>query len=202
MITLPKKVFSSKDLKLLWWTDGNSFKKRLSYWLKKGYLVKLRKWLYVTPEVLEDPQPKHIFQIATSIYSPSYISFETALAYHGINFQYSPTITVAAPYAKEVEIPTLNLKIQFKRLPLSILTNPTWIQKNDNYRIASPLRAICDTLYKTKGHFYFDNLPPQAKKLIQQSKSPKNCYKLLPIFEYHQDANSTQTAQTLAFWNS
>lgn len=49
--------------------------------LKKGILVRLRRGVYLIGKPFRKIRPSN-FQIAHSIYGPSYISFESALFYH------------------------------------------------------------------------------------------------------------------------
>lgn len=58
--------------------DRNS----LTRWVRKGYLVRLRQGWYAFRECLR--QPDMARYIANRIYSPSYISLETALSFYGM----------------------------------------------------------------------------------------------------------------------
>lgn len=63
-----------------WRHDFNRL--NLNYWLKKGYIVKLRKEWYAFYECLA--QPDFGQYIANRIYRPSYISLHTALSHYGM----------------------------------------------------------------------------------------------------------------------
>lgn len=65
---------------LSWQPDFNRF--NLNNWLKKGYLVKLRKEWYAFSECLEIPDFGQY--IANRIYMPSYISLHSALSHYGM----------------------------------------------------------------------------------------------------------------------
>jgi predicted transcriptional regulator of viral defense system len=47
---------------------------------------------------------KNKFEIATKIYKPSYISFETVLSQSGVIFQYYSQIFVASYLTREIEV--------------------------------------------------------------------------------------------------
>lgn len=49
--------------------------------LKKGTLIRLKKGIYLIEK--NDPSSIDSFEIAQQLYGPSYISFESALSYHG-----------------------------------------------------------------------------------------------------------------------
>lgn len=178
-----KKIYTANDLKLLRGSQDNTFKKRLSYQLKTNKLTKIRKWIYVTSDQIYNLEESDYRHIANSISLPSYISFETVLRDHGVIFQMYISIFVAANYTKEIkiEIPQQEnqIKIQFQKLPIEILSNPLWLETENWYSIASLERALCDILRKQK-EFYFDNLDSEKINItkLEQIADFYNIYKL------------------------
>src|SRR3989339_665245 len=84
-----KTIFTSEDLALLWQeTDKDNLKAKISYYPKKGSLLRLTRGVFAKDKKYD---PK---ELATSIYIPSYISFETALREAGMIFQHYETIFV------------------------------------------------------------------------------------------------------------
>jgi predicted transcriptional regulator of viral defense system len=160
-----KKILTSNDLKISWWVSANSFKKRLSYNLKTGKLTKIRKWLYVFTDQIENLWSEDYLIIANSIYNPSYISFETVLNREWINFQYYKSLFVASKYKKEVIIPLLDLNISFYKIPDSLLLDNLWIIHSLSYDIASKERSICDVMLRSPD-YYFDNLSSVNKDTL------------------------------------
>ena len=60
----------------------NFDRKNLVRWQEKGYIKKIRnKWYIFSDKNINEI---NLFYIANSIYSPSYISFESALSYYNI----------------------------------------------------------------------------------------------------------------------
>lgn len=55
-------------------------RRRLSEWQEKGLIKKLARGFYVFAD--EDLSEAELFLIANSIYSPSYVSLQSALSYH------------------------------------------------------------------------------------------------------------------------
>ncbi len=178
-----KKIYTANNLKLLRGSQDNTFKKRLSYQLKTNKLTKIRKWIYVTSDQIYNLEESDYRHIANSISLPSYISFETVLRDHGVIFQMYISIFVAANYTKEIkiEIPQQEnqIKIQFQKLPIEILSNPLWLETENWYSIASLERALCDILRKQK-EFYFDNLDSEKINItkLEQIADFYNIYKL------------------------
>jgi len=77
-------IFSLRDIVNIF-PDANveTIKNNLTNWLKKGYIERLKRNLYMCVEpVLESATPD--FYIANKLYIPSYISLETALSHYNI----------------------------------------------------------------------------------------------------------------------
>ena len=72
-------VFSLNDIKNI---DHNFYRPRLNEWQEKGYIRKIIRGYYSFPENMQSESS--LFEIANRIYSPSYVSCETALAYYGL----------------------------------------------------------------------------------------------------------------------
>jgi predicted transcriptional regulator of viral defense system len=151
-------VFDLKDLwKILNEPNYNNLKSKVSYYVKKWYLTRIRKWIFVKDDF-------DVFELACKIYTPSYISFETVLSQEGIIYQKIDTIYVASYLSRTLKIDYKDriIKIVYRKLKDEILYNPVWIIKKDFYSIASWQRAIQDMKYLKKD-FYFDNLKYESK---------------------------------------
>ena len=145
-----KTVFSTKDVALLWGEESEGATRvRLSYYVKTGKLIRIHRGLYAKDENYDK------FELATRIYTPSYISFETVLTRAGINFQYYDNIFVASYVNREIEIG--GQKITFIRMKNYVLSNTAGIEHNAGYAIATKERAFLDRIYVSKD-YHFDNL--------------------------------------------
>lgn len=72
-------VFSIKDIE----KEFPKFdKKALVYWQKKGYIIKIRNGYYCFSTI--EKNDFFLFHVGNKIYSPSYISLETALSYYNV----------------------------------------------------------------------------------------------------------------------
>lgn len=90
-----KTVLTNKDLALIWQeTNQDNLKAKIAYYVKQNALVRLTRGVFAKDK---NYNPK---ELATSIYTPSYISFETVLREAGIIFQHYDTIFVAGPWPK------------------------------------------------------------------------------------------------------
>ena len=147
-----KTVFTFKDLILLWTeSDVNFVKKKIHRYVKSGKMNSVRKGIYSKDKNYDK------YELATKIYTPSYVSFETVLGQAGITFQHYNQIFVAS-YTKR-EITADGQKYSYKRIKDAIFTNPAGIESKDNYSIATPERAFLDVVYLNKD-YHFDNLNP------------------------------------------
>lgn len=145
-----KTVFSSKDLALLWQeTNKNNLKSKMAYYVKRGLLTRISRGIFVKNKEY-DPR-----ELATSIYLPSYISFETVLRGAGMIFQYYDTIFVASVLSKTILVD--RQRIAFRKLKDAVLYNPRGIENRGSYSIATPERAFLDLIYLFP-EYHFDNL--------------------------------------------
>lgn len=169
-------VFTFKEL-LLTSIEAkpNLLKRRLNYYVKKGELYHIRRGLYAKDKNYNK------LELATKIFTPSYVSFETVLAEAGIIFQYYSTIFVATYQTKEILCD--GQLYSFKKIKDTILTNSAGVEQKNYYSIASKERAFLDILYLNKG-YHFDNLAPlDFNKVLE----------LLPIYHNKRMERRVQT---------
>lgn len=147
-----KSIFSTKDVALLWQEDNRMvITDRLKKYVKAGKLIRLRHGIYAKDENYDR------LELATRIYTPSYISFETVLTHSGINFQKYDSIFVASYVTREIEVG--EQRIAFIRIKDHVLTDLTGIEHNNGIAMASKERAFLDRVYVSQD-YHFDNLSP------------------------------------------
>src|SRR3989339_2058481 len=160
-----KTVFTFKDVILLWGeSDVNFVKKKIHRYVKAGKINSVRKGIYSKDKNYDK------YELATKIYTPSYISMETVLGAAGITFQLYGKIFVVSYATKEIECD--GQKYSYKKIKDTILTNQAGIKSKENYSIASPERAFLDVVYLNKD-YHFDNL---------SSLNWDKVYEILPIY--------------------
>lgn len=165
LIKRKQTVFSVKDVSLLWReTDAALIKQKLFRYAKSGKIHNLRRGIYAK-DINYDR-----YELASRIFTPSYISFETVLLKSGVIFQLYNQIFVASYLSREVMID--GQKYTFRKIKDSILTNKTGIEIKNGYFIASCERAFLDTVYLNKD-YYFDNL---------RNLNWTKVYEILPIY--------------------
>lgn len=150
LLRSPKTVFSTKDIALLWREKTeSSVRVRLSQYAKKGKLIRLCRGIYAKDKDYDR------FELATRIYTPSYISFETVLTRTGVNFQYYSNIFVASYITREIEVD--GQKISFVKMKDYVLSNTIGIEHVNDVAMATRERAFLDRIYVSKD-YHFDHL--------------------------------------------
>ncbi len=150
LLRSPKTVFSTKDVALLWGEEKEqAVSGRLKKYVKAGKLVRIRRGVYAKDKNYNR------FELATRIYTPSYISFETVLTRAGVNFQYYGNIFVATYVTRGIEVD--GQKISFVRMKDYVLSNIAGIKHADGIAMATKERAFLDRIYVSYD-YHFDNL--------------------------------------------
>ncbi len=146
----PKTILTNKDLALIWQeNDKFNLNAKTAYYVKQKALIRLTRGVFAKNK---DFNPK---ELATSIYTPSYISFETVLREAGVIFQHYETIFVASKWPKTTKIDKYT--ITFRKLKDAVLFNSTGVVSKDSYSVATTERAFLDMIYLFP-NYYFDNL--------------------------------------------
>ncbi|PIW97272.1 hypothetical protein COZ82_00500 [Candidatus Kaiserbacteria bacterium CG_4_8_14_3_um_filter_38_9] len=165
LLRSPQTIFSTKEVALLWGESNDTVvSRRLNSYAQVGKLVRVRRALYAKD------RNYNRWELATRIYTPAYISFETVLAAEGIVFQFYGNIFVASYLEREINAD--GQKISLVRMKDYVLSNIAGIIHKDGVAIATKERAFLDRLYVSK-KYHFDNLP---------SLDWNKIFELLPIY--------------------
>ena len=138
-------VFSIKDIKKQYPDFDN---RRLVEWQQKSYIQKIRREYYCFQEKIKDEQ--FLFFAANKIYSPSYISMESALAYYnfipeGVFLTTSISTRNTASYKTPVGAFT------FHNVKPTLFFGYRLLQADGlSIKIAEPEKVILDFLYLKK----------------------------------------------------
>lgn len=150
VLRCPNTVFTLKDLSLLWGeVNADYLKKRVYRYVKSGKMYAIRRGLYAKDKKYDR------LELATKIYTPAYVSFETVLARAGVVFQYYNQVFIASYLTREITAD--GGQYALKKIKDVILTNHSGLENKNTYFIASPERAFLDVLYLNKD-YHFDNV--------------------------------------------
>lgn len=159
LLRSPKTIYTLRDASLLWRDESaESARSKLHYFCKKGDLIRVRRGVYAKDEEYNR------LELATRIFTPSYISFETVLAKEGLIFQFQTSITVAAYLSRTLQID--KQAYHFYKIKDEVLLQPAGVQHREESSIATKERAVLDTLYRSP-HFHFDNLRSLNWDMVQ-----------------------------------
>jgi predicted transcriptional regulator of viral defense system len=150
ILRCPKTVFTYKDVLLLWGEPGSEAALvRLHKYVRNGDLYRIRRGLYAKDRNYDKEE------LATRIFTPSYVSFETVLSKEGVTFQFYSQIFVASYLTRDI---TVDEQVySFRKLRDAILTNPAGVENKDESSVATKERAFLDTLY-INTDYHFDNI--------------------------------------------
>jgi hypothetical protein len=158
-------VFTFKDICLIWEeTDKNLAKKRIYRYAKAGKLYPIRRGIYAKDKDYDR------LELATRIFTPSYVSLETVLAREGVVFQHYDHIFVVSYLTREIICD--GQTYVFRKMRNLILANVLGIEQKGNCAAATLERAFLDMLYLNKD-YHFDNLAPL---------DPDKILELLPLY--------------------
>lgn len=150
LLRCPQSIFSTKDVALLWGEDRRqTITSRLDKYVRAGKLIRVRRGIYAKDENYNR------FELATRVYTPSYISFETILTRAGINFQFYTTIFAASYISREIKV--VGQSISYIRMKDYVLSNMNGIAHENGIATAIKERAFLDRIYISKD-YHFDNL--------------------------------------------
>ncbi len=145
----PETVFSFDEIAQLK-PDVNpkNLRNRLYRSVVSGKLKRLHRGVYAK----ESYNP---LELATKIYTPSYISLETVLVAHGVVFQHYETVFAVSYLTREITVD--NVTVSLRKMHDSILINTIGVERKTGYYIATRERAFLDAVYMYK-NYHFDNL--------------------------------------------
>jgi hypothetical protein len=145
LILSGKSVFNLQDLAVLWEiTDRVQLVEIVKYYLRNQRFSSIRRGLYTLNENYSE------LDLAQKLVPLSYLTFHTALNFYGINYQFYNQTHSSSLVSKTLEIG--DKTFTYHKLKPDIFYNQIGLVQKDNYTIASPERAICES-------FLFANSP-------------------------------------------
>lgn len=131
--------------------DYASPKARLTRMIKSGDVIQVRRGIFLDGK---EKNGYSLKSLAAVIYGPSYISFEYALSHYSLIPERVQVVTSAAYNKnKNRRFSTPLGDFYYYYLPAAVFPYGVVLgsENNQSYLIATPEKALCDTLYKTRG---------------------------------------------------
>ncbi|MCW5588150.1 MAG: hypothetical protein KIT27_00670 [Legionellales bacterium] len=150
LVNWSRYFISGTELKAILTGTEDARKAIIKRAVDEGYLQRLRRDYYLIRHITNKPLINS-FELAQFIYGPSYISFESALSYHGwIPERVSVTCSATVKQTKSFNTPVG--EFSFEKIPNdSFKLGVAYIKENDaRYLMADPWKAIADMIYCRK----------------------------------------------------
>jgi len=124
---------------------------QISRWVKAGRLLQLRRGLYALAPAWRKVEP-HPFLVANRLQRGSYVSLQSALAYHDAIPEYVPVVTSLGPGRRETLRNPLGA-FEFRHLAGGLLFGyeRTEVSPGQFAFVASPEKALLDLVHLTPG---------------------------------------------------
>lgn len=165
-------IFTAADIRALFGVSAVATAGLLHRYKKRGFILQIKRGFYVFPDAL----PPDVY-IANKLYSPSYISLEFALSYHGVIPETVYEITsVAAKTTRRFE--TLGKIFSYRKIKRAAYTGYVIEkQKGLSFQIADPEKAFVDTNYFRM----LDKLKPLSR-YNKEKINPEKAWRYAKLF--------------------
>lgn len=135
-------VFTLNDIRML---DSDLRESTLNDWLNNGRIKRIRRFWYADSSF--NPEGYDYFFIANKIYSPSYISLESALSHYG--FIPETTLQITSVSTRKTNLFDTQFGVfSYQSIKNNLYFGYEVIENNDRpFTLATPEKAILDYLY-------------------------------------------------------
>ncbi|HRZ84609.1 MAG TPA: hypothetical protein P5344_00600 [Candidatus Dojkabacteria bacterium] len=135
-------VFTLNDIRML---DTEFREPTLNDWLNSGWIKRVRRFWYADSSF--NPEGNGYFFIANKIYSPSYISLESALSHYG--FIPETTLQITSVSTRKTNLFDTQYGVfSYQSIKNGFFFGYEVIENNDRpFTLATPEKAILDYLY-------------------------------------------------------
>lgn len=125
-------------------------RRQVAYWLKKGYLIALKKGIYVFGENYRKKELSSFF-LANFLASPSYLSLEYALGFYDL-IPEKVTVFTSVTTKKTQKYNNAFGVFQYRSIKKSLFFGyKRYLENGQPYFIASPEKVFLDYFYLSKG---------------------------------------------------
>ena len=145
-------VFTHDMLQSLLSPTINNVNAKISYMVKKGELMRLKKGVYAFGEDYQ-VNSVDIISVANVLYAPSYVSYDYALSYYGLIPERVYEITSATLRGKKSFETDLG-RFSYRPVPVQAYAiGVDWLYDSTNggKLIATPEKALCDKIRSDRG---------------------------------------------------
>lgn len=155
--TIKKPYFSRLDIDIL---GLKIYNYQFTLWVKKGYIERVKRGLYVFLDRRNDISPE---EISFLIHEPSYISLEYALSHYGFIPEMVYSVTAVTPKITRRFANKFGNFIYRRIMPEFFFGYKIMGTKNGKYLLAEPEKALLD-------YFYFNSKNMDSKEGIEEMR--------------------------------
>lgn len=159
---------------------------QLHRWVRDGRLIKIHKGQYTLAEPYRKIKPEP-FSIANSLKSPSYISLQSALSWHGLIPEFVPVITSVTTARPQVISSGLG-RFEYRHIKTNLFWGYTKVKLSAQQEafVATAEKALFDLVYLTAGgdskdfleELRLQNLSKLNKNILREMAEKSNSSKL------------------------
>ena len=161
--------------------------------MRRGDLYRIRRGLYA-----KDKRYNKL-ELATRIFVPSYVSFETVLSTEGVTFQFYSQIFVATYLRREITVD--GQAYSFRKIRDTILANPAGVEHRDESSFATKERAFLDALY-IHTDYQFDNLAGlDWDRVFEMLPIYRNKRMIRKVRQLHKQSGDTKNSYETGYIN-
>ena len=139
-----KLFFTVEDVAKLFSLKPNSARVLCSRYQKRGIFIRVKNNFYVTESSWSIYGREEFYQISNFLQVPSYLSFMTALFFYGVTTQVPKSYYESASIRRSKEIDVDGVSFNFRKIKPEYYFS---FKKKNNFFIATPEKALIDSLY-------------------------------------------------------
>ncbi len=136
--------FTVEDIAVLWGIKRTSARVLCNRYVGRGVFLRLKNNFYVLAQNWKNFSTADFFKLANFLQVPSYISFMTALAFYEVTTQVPRDFFQSAALKRSVSFNRAGVNFTFYKLKKEYYFD---FIKKDNVFIATPEKALLDSLY-------------------------------------------------------
>jgi len=139
-----KLFLSVNDIAEILSISKESAKVTASRYVKKNYLIRIKKNFYITSSKFDNLQETDLFKVANFIQTPSYVSLVSALSYYNITTQQQRDFIESVALKRTKSIIVKNISFVY-----SLIKNDLYegFELNNDFFIAESNKALADIVY-------------------------------------------------------
>lgn len=143
---LKKLYFTADDLARLLSVSKKSAQVTASRYVNSNKLVRLKRDIYILPQMLESISEEELFEIANLLQTPSYVSLTSALSYYNISTQQVQNFVESIALKR-----TQKFEVNGYEFLYTIFKDELFFgfERKENFFIANPEKAFVDSIYLT-----------------------------------------------------